>query len=152
LIVSRLHALNQQDRAAVKDRINAELDLSLPDFQAMTRWMGGLGHSDQPVLDYTCTMLGIDVAAYLQARKPYLSTSQIATLVADGFTVGAHSKTHPILGELPKKAQEDEIMQSSAIIRELTGAKEIPFAFPFSGDGVDRNLLKEMKSKLSFLG
>lgn len=57
-----------------------------------------------------------------------------------------------MLGKLSLPEQEREIVGSTSIVRELTGAKEIPFAFPFSGDGVSREFLRDLRKKFPTVG
>lgn len=74
-------------------------------------------------------------------------------LAADGFTIGAHTRTHPLLGAFRDQGRlENEIVGSCATVRRLTGEENIPFAFPFSGDGVDRHLLEELRIRYPFIG
>jgi peptidoglycan/xylan/chitin deacetylase (PgdA/CDA1 family) len=103
-------------------------------------------------LDALCEWMGIDVQAYLAREKPYLSSEQVKQLNADGFTIGAHSLRHERLSELTPQELENNIVQSCQVVQDLTGAAKIPFAFPFSAEGISRTLLQEIRANHLFVG
>lgn len=118
----------------------------------LARWLLSLDHAD-PALDRACALLDIDAREFLETARPYLMSAEVRTLAADGFTIGAHSKTHPVLGRLPARREvEEEIVDSSRIIHEMIGSEDVPFAFPVTDEGVDRTFLEELRSRHPFLG
>lgn len=48
-------------------------------------------------------------------------------------------------------AVEREVVTSCERIRELSGQKKVPFAFPYSGDGIDRTLLADLLRRYDFV-
>lgn len=117
------------------------------DPSAFGRWMLGLGHIDQPTIDRVCSLLDIDTDDVLKRQQPYVTKEEIQQLHSDGFTIGGHSVTHPPLRVLSAEEVEFEILQSCRFIRELLNVKDVPFAFPFSADGVSRPVLRRIAQR-----
>jgi len=42
-------------------------------------------------------------ATYLENSSRIMSSEENPQLAADGFTIGAHSKSHPVLGNSPQR-------------------------------------------------
>jgi peptidoglycan/xylan/chitin deacetylase (PgdA/CDA1 family) len=105
---------------------------------------------DKDKIDEVCTKLGVNIPQYLASRKPYLTSDEIKCLASDGFTIGAHTKTHPNLNLLDNRDIEEEIVDSCKIIMSLTGEKAVPFAFPFFSS-IDRQFLRNLISKYGFI-
>jgi peptidoglycan/xylan/chitin deacetylase (PgdA/CDA1 family) len=118
----------------------------------LLRFVMRLGDSDEERVDRCCALLDVDSERFLLERKPYLDENELRTLVKDGFTIGAHSITHRHLGTLPLAEQREEILGSIRTIQALTGQSEVPFAFPFSADGVDRGLLRQLRRECEAVG
>ncbi|MEI9983375.1 MAG: polysaccharide deacetylase family protein [Aliidongia sp.] len=57
---------------------------------------------------------------------------------SDGFTIGAHSRSHRWLQDLSRADAEEEIVESCRTVRDITGQTSVPFAFPYFGGGLDR--------------
>ena len=107
---------------------------------------------EENLIDQVCEILGIEIQKYLDTHKPYLTSEQIEFLASDGFTIGAHSKTHPRLGLLAKEDElEQEIVTSCKTIMNMTKKAQIPFAFPFSGYNVDRTFLGRLIARHEFI-
>ena len=110
----------------------------------LAQWLLSLGHADESRVDDVCSALGVDVASFLETRQPYLTRAELRRLVDDGFTVGAHSKSHATPGLLTEDELEEEIVGSSRVVMELTGRDQVPFAFPHSSAGVERAVLQRI--------
>ncbi|MEN6556436.1 MAG: polysaccharide deacetylase family protein [Anaerolineaceae bacterium] len=115
-------------------------------------WIKSLAGNNPEKVDILCELLEIDIRAFLTIAKPYLSSEEVMQLHADGFTIGAHSLRHERLSELSPQGLENNIVQSCQAVRNLTGAAHIPFAFPFSADGIPRQLLQEIRTRHPFVG
>lgn len=107
-------------------------------------WLYDAQFDAEPAIDELCRVYGIDWARYLAERKPYLSWEQIRDLRAQGFTIGAHTFDHRRLGLLSREEARSEIVRSCQDVAERLGLEQVPFAFPFSGQGVDRGMLREL--------
>ena len=147
LVIDRLIRPGQEDGLRALDALAREVDPAIPSggIQSAIAWLLQRGPGDGPLLAAICDRLEIDIPGYLQSQRPFLSMAQIRDLQADGFTIGAHSRSHAKLMDLPEEAQREEIAESCRIICELTGADQAPFAFPFSGHRVDRAMLADLR-------
>jgi peptidoglycan/xylan/chitin deacetylase (PgdA/CDA1 family) len=56
---------------------------------------------------------------------------ELGQLRDDGFTIGAHSFSHPHLTALPGAACRDEIVRSRALLQEKLATEISHFAYPF---------------------
>lgn len=100
---------------------------------------------DDGFVDEVCEVCGVDWVGYLKNNQPYLTTEQIKQLAAEGFTIGAHSCRHIKLNRLSQAEIEAEIISSCEIIREIAGSSQVPFSFPNSGAGLNRELLERLR-------
>ena len=107
-------------------------------------WLRGLEIVNEDSIDQVCQLLEVNVAKELQHRQPYLTTGQIKQLSADGFTIGGHSIRHGHVQLLGAVELEQEIVESCNFARELVGATDVPFAFPFGGEGLDCQFLNSL--------
>jgi peptidoglycan/xylan/chitin deacetylase (PgdA/CDA1 family) len=120
--------------------------------QSLLIWLLTVQPDDVGRLDELCKRLGVDAEAYVRQVNPYLTEEQILALRADGFTVGAHSRSHQRLQEMSRAEAEDEIVESCRIIHNLTGEASVPFAFPYFGWGLDRVWLEDLRRRHDFVG
>ena len=112
-------------------------------------WLFGLHFGNRDIIDAACECLGIDVAAFLRDRRPYMTRNQIAQLHADGFTVGAHTSDHPDLGRLADWNEvRRQVRESCDLVRGITGRTRVPFAFPFNGLNLSRGALGALRDEL----
>lgn len=118
----------------------------------LTSWMRTMDAEGEETLDRLCDIAGVDREAYLREHRPYLTSEQVRTLAADGFDIGAHGLRHVALGAFSHDEVRAEIVDSIAGVQTLTGADRIPFAFPYDGDGVDRDLLDRLRREDSRIG
>jgi peptidoglycan/xylan/chitin deacetylase (PgdA/CDA1 family) len=92
--------------------------------------------ASRPLLDALADLVGCDQAAYLREARPYLDSHDVARLIRDGFTIGAHSVQHPFF---PGIAVEEQVWEASESLRQIEtsfGVRCRTFAFPFGADGV----------------
>ena len=101
--------------------------------------------SEEPAIDATCERLGIDPQQYLRTVRPYLTRAQLLALAADGFTIGAHGTSHQKLGAMTEPEARSEIVAACGAVHELVPAPSVPFAFPFNGRGVSREMMRALR-------
>jgi len=111
-----------------------------------------LKEKDSARIDRVCEALEVDCKSYLDNNKPYLTQGQIKKLMRSGFKIGAHTRRHPFLGGLTAEEIEAEIVGSCNEVRDISGDDEVPFAFPFSGAGVERAFLEYLRQKHPVIG
>ncbi|MCG8527244.1 MAG: polysaccharide deacetylase family protein [Opitutales bacterium] len=85
----------------------------------------------QKNIDELCKSIQLDAQDYLDREKPYLTNCQIEKLIEGGFTIGAHSCSHPNFAEISLEEQIYETIESAKLIQKNFGLKKIPFAFPY---------------------
>jgi peptidoglycan/xylan/chitin deacetylase (PgdA/CDA1 family) len=107
---------------------------------------------DAELLRQLCRRLHVDIDAYVERRRPYLSSKEILQLRSDGFTIGAHGCSHHRLQHLSEEQAEREIVDSCRIVHDLTGQPSVPFAFPYFGGGLDRRWLAGIRERYPFVG
>jgi len=69
-------------------------------------------------------------ARHGDAPRALMSWDEAAGLVARGMEIGAHSRTHPFLPDLPDRALEDEVRRSKKTIEDRLGQSVRFFAYP----------------------
>jgi peptidoglycan/xylan/chitin deacetylase (PgdA/CDA1 family) len=105
------------------------------------------GISQVSVLNKAAEILGIDFNEFLAKQKPYLTTAQIQKMAGDGFTIGAHSHSHPEFWEIPVQTQIDEVKKSMAEVEGLVKPRVKAFSFPFTDWGVRAEVLSAIKKE-----
>jgi peptidoglycan/xylan/chitin deacetylase (PgdA/CDA1 family) len=65
------------------------------------------------------------------ARRPLVSWEDVDALRQRGLEIGAHTRTHPILTELPEDELDPEIAGSRTDLAERLGAPPSAFAYPY---------------------
>lgn len=153
LCIDRLQDLSGDESGRVLRKVAAHFGRELHKPSDLVQWIGMLNHADSGTLNELSTLLGVDCKSYLTTHQPYLTRDQIGRLVADGFTLGGHTRSHERLMRTIDSAEiQRQIVQSCQDIRDLTGQTIVPFAFPFSGVGVDRAILSRILREHQFIG
>lgn len=152
LCIEQVRTLERDAVKMVLTSLNHALGLSLSDAASFERWIKTQQAAEEGVIDMTAKMLGVDVKAYLQERTPYLTREQVRTLHADGFTIGAHTVRHAKLATLSDAEIEAEIVESGRAVQAITGQARVTLSFPYSGNGLRRALLADIRQRHPWLG
>jgi peptidoglycan/xylan/chitin deacetylase (PgdA/CDA1 family) len=99
------------------------------------------------ILDEVAGILGIDFNDFLKTQKPYLTTQQILKLKSDGFSIGAHSFSHPEFYKISEEEQLDEVKKSMNWLIEEINPEIKAFSFPFTDSGVSLKVLKTLEAE-----
>jgi peptidoglycan/xylan/chitin deacetylase (PgdA/CDA1 family) len=99
------------------------------------------------ILDEVAGLLGIDFNDFLKTQKPYLTTQQILKLKSDGFSIGAHSFSHPEFCKISEEEQLDEVKKSMNWLVEKINPEIKAFSFPFTDFGVSLKVLKTLEAE-----
>jgi peptidoglycan/xylan/chitin deacetylase (PgdA/CDA1 family) len=125
----------------------------LSSIESAGRWLRSLQIFDVPLIDDLAPLLGLDWDRFLAEQQPFMTRAEIRALADEGFTIGAHSCRHPYLKNLGDlDAVEEEIVASCRAVMDMTGQPSVPFAFPFSGDGLDRRFLADLRRRHDYIG
>jgi peptidoglycan/xylan/chitin deacetylase (PgdA/CDA1 family) len=144
-------------RLARADQRSTIAALGLPDFAArpapeLGRELCGYLRSHDGATQALWQRLALDEEAYLREVRPYLTTEQVRELAAHGWSVGGHGVVHRHLQGLSRDELEGEIVESCAAASRLSGRARAPFAFPYSGQGVRRDWLAEIRARHGHVG
>ena len=95
-----------------------------------------LGAHEVSTIEGIAHALGVDLKGYLQSVRPYLTLDELQSLAQKGFTIGAHSYSHPLFANLPVESQIAEVEQSLEWVERNIPNQPRMFAFPFTDYGV----------------
>lgn len=151
LCIERAETLDRFSWANVSSRIRSAFGQNCESRELFGQWIKSLKMDAEAKIDEVCEVLGVDTEDFLTSRQPYLTRKQLKRLVAEGFTIGAHTKSHPRLCLLDQDRAAEEIVESSRIVREWTGQRHVPFAFPFSAGDLDEDFLERLLSENKFI-
>ncbi len=152
LCIEQMRTLERDAAKMVLTSLNNALGLSLSDAASFERWIKTQQAAEEGVIDMTAKMLGVDVKGYLHERTPYLTREQVRQLHTDGFTIGAHTVRHAKLATLSDAEIEQEIVGSAREVQAITGQERVTLSFPYSGNGLRRALLADIRQRHPWLG
>lgn len=89
-----------------------------------------------------------DFDTFLKKEKPYMTLSQIKELEKQGFTIGAHSHSHPYYHTISVKEQLSQTRQSLAFVNTHFNQKLRAFAFPFDDVGVTNEFFSQIEQEV----
>jgi peptidoglycan/xylan/chitin deacetylase (PgdA/CDA1 family) len=101
----------------------------------------------EKILDKVALLLGINFDDFLAKQKPYLTTEQLLKLKEQGFSIGAHSFSHPEFWKISEEEQLDEVKRSMNWLVEKINPEIKAFSFPFTDSGVSLKVLKTLKKE-----
>jgi len=152
ICIEKVMTSNEAWRQTAFARLNHSFGQSIETVQNFIKWIKHMQYSDRALIDSVCETLQVDISLYLKDHKPFMSIDELRVLAADGFTIGAHSKSHPLLELLTAEVIEEEIVESCQMIQEITREVSIPFAFPYHGNGLNWRLLEDIRSRNQVVG
>jgi len=106
-----------------------------------------INYLNKSVITPLSELLEIDFENYLESQQPYLTTSQIEELKAQGFTFGAHSCNHP---EYYLLSFEEQLQQTIQSVHFVTNTFELPykvFSFPFTDFNITDRFFKTIEKQ-----
>jgi peptidoglycan/xylan/chitin deacetylase (PgdA/CDA1 family) len=147
LCIDAISGQSTEEQARCARSVGKRIGLELSSAGDLRKWIKGLRLADESMIDVAGQELGIDFEAFLKTVKPYMTSDQVKELHTDGFTIGAHSLRHARFAELTNPEIESDIVESCSFVGSLLGLKKVPFAFPFSAQGVDRRFLRSVAQR-----
>jgi len=147
LCVEEYLRLARVDQLSARKDLSAILNVPIRRTSSVIAILKGLKASDEDRLDAVCARLGVDPDAFLRAATPYLSSAEVLSLATDGFTIGAHGRSHVSLAAMTPEEAEADIVDSCTRVGRLIGSASVPYAFPFNGRGVSAALLRKVREK-----
>lgn len=103
---------------------------------------------NQHVLDKIAYLLNVDFDNYLLKKKPYLTTFEIEELIKKGFSIGAHSVSHPNYEKINETEQINETLNSIRFLKAKFNIQESFFSFPFTDFNVKKSFFKQIETEI----
>lgn len=152
LCIEGYSRLSAAEASTVRTDVAELFRATLDDSAQLLARLQAAGFAEEPAIDATCSRLGIDPDDFLRTAQPYLTSAQVRALAADGFTIGAHGTSHQRLGTMTETEARAEVIAACGAVSSLVPARTVPFAFPFNGRGVSRNMLGLLREARPELG
>ncbi|MCW3125309.1 MAG: hypothetical protein JWO03_967 [Bacteroidetes bacterium] len=107
---------------------------------------------DAEVMEEVAGVITTEFDDFLRDYKPYMTSDQIRSLIGQGFSIGAHSLSHPFYSEIPFGEQLHQTLASVDGLQREFGLQQRLFAFPFTDDGVSKAFFDKVfnEGKLDF--
>ena len=80
--------------------------------------------------------LDLDLDAYFQQDRPYITHDEASDLVRRGFMLGSHSCDHPRYWEIGLDEQVDQTLRSMEHVQKAFNLPYRYFAFPYKNKGI----------------
>lgn len=95
-----------------------------------------INFNNKETLDCLAKEINYSFEEYLAIQKPYLTSTQIEALISKGFTIGAHSKNHPLYSDINFEEQIKQTKESINWLVQKFNLQYKVFSFPFNDLGV----------------
>ena len=152
LCIDKIRGLSHHQKEDVLQQIGQASQQTVKTPTEFVQWITSLNFSNEREIDIACNFLEINVEHFIRTHKPYLTTDQIRVLQSDGFAIGAHTQRHAHIKLLSEAEQLAEIVKSCKIIQDLTKVESVPFAFPYTSDGIVYSHIIKQIAKYPFIG
>ena len=132
------------------EEIDSSFDTKVTSYKQLRSLLINLRYPQNQALDTIAEIFGINFTDFLELKQPYMTTTQVKSLLRDGFTIGAHSCDHP---EYYLIDQEEQIRQTVTCMKELEtqfGINYRTFAFPFTDVGVKASFYSRLFNEHNF--
>ena len=112
--------------------------------KAIKEKLFSINYNNKEILDDLAKAVGYDFEKFLKEEKPYLTTIQIQELIEMGFTIGAHSKNHPLFADISFVEQVIQTKESINYLVEKFKLKYKVFSFPHTDLNVSKDFFETM--------
>jgi len=103
-----------------------------------------LRHPQKSMIDELIQYLNLDIQKQLKEFRPYMSLTDLIRLKEQGFTIGAHSVSHPEYNLITFEEQLSQTFESVKQIERWLQPEYSVFAFPFTDAGVEKQFFSEI--------
>jgi peptidoglycan/xylan/chitin deacetylase (PgdA/CDA1 family) len=133
LLLDRMEHLGGRAPKAAVEHLLARRGIEAPSTRAA---LLSIDYVHRSIVDEVAALLEYDFGEYLAAARPYLTSSQVEVLVAQGFAIGGHSIDHPAYSLLDLREQVRQTRESVGMLRRRFSLDYGAFAFPHGDDRV----------------
>lgn len=116
------------------------------EFEAIKKKMLAIHSAESTELNSIESILAFNETQYLNDYKPYLTSSQIQQLSAQGFLFGGHSMNHPYYNKISFEEQISQTIDSISWIHSLIQQDMKLFSFPHSDSFAQQAFFNHLKS------
>jgi peptidoglycan/xylan/chitin deacetylase (PgdA/CDA1 family) len=127
----------------VREKLVGFLKISQEQLESSLRM---IGWDQRALLDALASEAEMDYKSYLRAKPVYMSTEEIRDLLGWGFEIGAHSSEHMAFEDLDPDQMLEQVKSSVKDIKKRFGMESAYFSFPFTSDGVPREVIEGLLS------
>jgi peptidoglycan/xylan/chitin deacetylase (PgdA/CDA1 family) len=147
ILLDRLESHAGRLAPGVLGRLDSLLPAAQNGHSSLPARMLSLRYAQKALVDSLAETLDVDVDRYVRQAQPYLSWEQITALLAEGFSIGAHSHDHPLYSDLPLAEQLSQTRLSMELLDARFGLSPKAFAFPHTDGGVGREFFSTVFSE-----
>jgi peptidoglycan/xylan/chitin deacetylase (PgdA/CDA1 family) len=108
-----------------------------------------INFNSKKILDDLANHINYDFNEFLETKKPYLTSNQIEELTDMNFTIGAHSKNHPLYSDISLKEQILQTKESLDWLVKKLNLNYKVFSFPFTDLNVSKDFFDELRKEES---
>jgi len=135
--------INNNNIHSIAKQLNIHNNIT---FSNIKKHILNINYNNRHLLDNIAKTININFSDYLQKYSPYLSSSQIANLIKQGFFIGAHSTDHANFQEIPINQQIEKTVNSINYIKTNFNIDYSLFSFPFSDYYIPPSFFNQIKS------
>lgn len=108
-----------------------------------------IGDADKEIADKMAQVVDIDFSEYLKTHKPYMTYSQLQSLISKGFIIGAHSMTHAYFPDLTEEKQLEETLESVRWVKSNFNQQVSLFSFPYTDFKIRKSFFEKLKPEVN---
>lgn len=100
---------------------------------------------DRNEIDELADFISVDVNKELEEITPYMSHEDIRSLIDDGFSIGAHSVSHP---EFELLNEDEQLNETATSIEDIVNGFNLDykvFSFPFTDVGIKKSFFERLE-------
>jgi peptidoglycan/xylan/chitin deacetylase (PgdA/CDA1 family) len=136
LLLEEIGRMPDNARCSLRTEIEARQQISIDPKLTWKELLFAKNSRQRSLLDAVASFLGLDQPSYLQTVRPYIGRQEVARLLADGFSIAAHTLDYPFFPAITCAEQVRQTVESVRQIETEFGISCKSFAFPFGADGV----------------
>jgi len=130
-----------------KSQINESLSKRQLTGESVSEKLLSITYQRKHLVPQIAKSIECDLSGYLRRNRPYLTSDEVRKLIAQGFTMGAHSVDHPLYSALTLKEQLQQTSDSMSFVRQKFGLKYSTFSFPHGDSNVGAEFFKEVYTR-----